>query len=298
MEFRDYYKILGVDRNATQDEIKKAYRKLAVKFHPDKNPGDKTAEDRFKEITEANEVLSDPEKRKKYDAVGADWKHYQETNQPNDFDWSQFGGSGNFHSFSGEEGGDFSDFFEQLFGQRSQQRARNRRGQDYAAEMEITLDEAFFGTSRILEVHDEKLRINTKPGAYEGQQLRIKGKGGKPSGNAARGDIYITIHVQPHPAFQRKGDDLYTDLVVDIFTAVLGGEEEVHTPGGVVKIRVPAGCDSGKKLRVRGKGMPVYGKENHHGDLYVTIGIRVPKELSEEQKELFRRLQAGNTVTH
>ncbi|MFO7833361.1 MAG: DnaJ domain-containing protein [Halohasta sp.] len=236
MNYKDYYKILGVSKNATQDEIKKAYRKLAVKYHPDKNPNDKKAEDRFKEIGEAFEVLKDPEKRKKYDHLGANWKQYQNADPGGGYNYSRrSSGAESFFSdgsfFGG--GGDFSDFFNAFFGdmgggfQRTRSQPTAQKGSDLKATMEITLNEAYHGASRILNVDGKKLRISTKPGAYHGQELRIKGKGSQGVNGGPRGDIYINIKVTPNSTFTRNGNDLLTDVKVDLYTAILGGKIEI-----------------------------------------------------------------------
>jgi curved DNA-binding protein len=222
MEYKDYYKILGVDKKASQDDIRKAFRKLALKYHPDKNPNNKEAEEKFKLVNEANEVLSDPEKRKKYDELGENWNRFE--GQPGGGFGRTGPGGGSFHYegdindlFGGEHGSGFSDFFEAFFGQagsRSGRRTRTQsefKGQDYETQFDITLDEAYHGTSRVVNVHNEKLRVTTKPGAYEGQLLRIKGKGAEGSSAAHRGDLYVRIHIEPHPIFQRRSDDLYAN---------------------------------------------------------------------------------------
>ncbi|MFW6257313.1 MAG: DnaJ domain-containing protein, partial [Prolixibacteraceae bacterium] len=250
MDYKDYYKILGVSKDASQEEIKKAYRKLAVKYHPDKTKGDKQAEERFKEIGEAYAVLRDPEKRKKYDQLGANWKQYENAGYEGGgggFDFSQFGGQqpggGSFHFegnmediFGGGAGGDFSDFFNAFFGGRgggqsgfTGRRQQPRKGQDLQAEMEISLYEAWHGTSRILNVDGNKLRVNIKPGTYHGQELRIKGKGGPGSAGGPGGDIYIKIKVQPDSNYQIDGNNLILKTDVDLYTAVLGGKKEIQT---------------------------------------------------------------------
>lgn len=301
MEYKDYYKILGVDKNASQDEIKKAYRKLAVKYHPDKNPGNKHAEEKFKEITEANEVLSDPEKRKKYDMLGANWKQYEQAG----FDPSAAGfggpkGGQYYYEFKGDPSeifghSGFSDFFESFFG-RSAGSASSFRGfhtdapgSDLAGDLSISLQEAYSGTDRIIDLGKEKLRVKIKPGAYEGLKLKVKGKG-QPGKSGKPGDLYLTVHVQPHNIFKRQGDDLYMDLPVDVFTLMLGGKVQVITLSGPVNITLPEGTQNGKQLRLRGKGMPVYDKTSH-GDLYITIKAQLPTWLNAEQKELLKKVQ-------
>ncbi len=303
MDYKDYYKILGVSKNATQDEIKKAYRKLAKEYHPDKNQGNKAAEERFKEISEAYEVLGNEENRKKYDELGANWKNFEQAagSQAGGFDWSQFyqgGGGGTHYTFEGDPEA-FSDFFNSFFGggfgggrRTSSRRSRQAfKGQDYEAEMEINLEEAYHGTTRILNVNGKKLRIKLKPGMYEGQKIKLKGKGAPGINGGENGDLYITIHIQKHPVFERKGDDLYTDLPIDLYTAVLGGKTTVHTLGGDVNLTIPKGTSGGKTLRLKGKGMPRYNQPGY-GDLYVKTKIIVPKDLSPEEEELFKKLNA------
>ncbi len=319
MEYKDYYKILGVSKNATQDEIKKAYRKLAVKYHPDKNQGDKAAEEKFKEISEAYEVLGDPEKRKKYDELGANWKHFQQTG----FDgFGGFSGRGAgpgggtyYYTFEGDPsdlfGGGFSDFFEAFFGGGGFSGRSGRRtsrgtgtgagaygtpfgggamsGSDLEGELHISLEEAYHGTSRIVQVGDEKIRVRIKPGAYDGLKLRVRGKGEKGRGGRA-GDLYLTVRVADHPVFERKGDDLYVDLPVDMYTALLGGKVQVRTLDGMVNMKVPEGVRNGQLLRLRGKGMPHYGKQGH-GDLFARVKIVLPEHLTPEQKDLLKKMR-------
>ncbi len=308
MEYKDYYKVLGVSKSATQDEIKKAYRKLAIKYHPDKTKGDKAKEEKFKEIAEAYEVLGDPEKRKKYDQLGANWKQYENFNAGGGgggFDWSQFTGGGpsggGTYSFEGDAG-DFSDFFNAIFGggfgggtgraggYRTYSRAR--KGQDYVSEMSITFDEAYHGTTRIINLDGKKLRIKLKPGTRDGQKIKLAGKGGPGMNGGPAGDLILTIKVLPDPRFKREGDNLYADLPIDVPTAVLGGKTPVNTPDGkTVMLNIPAGTSCGKKLRLKGKGMPVYEHPGHYGDLYVTTKIVVPEKLTEKQKKLYEELK-------
>ena len=313
MEYKDYYQVLGVDKKASQDEIKKAFRKLAVKYHPDKNPGDKEAENKFKQINEANEVLSDPEKRKKYDTLGQNWNKFQHAGEgqtgrnangfkgPDGQDYHFEGDMNDFFGAGGAgEGSDFSDFFEAFFGGRRQGAGRSGsgtgstaqfKGQDFETQMEITLEEAYHGTSRLIHLENQKLRITTKPGAYEGQLLKIKGKGGKGSSAAYAGDIYVHVRVLPHPAFERRGDDLYTQHTIDLYTAVLGGESIIETLSGKLKIKIPPGTQNGKQLRLTGKGMPVYGT-SQFGNLIVVLNVKIPETLTKEQKQLFEKLKS------
>ena len=292
MEFKDYYKILGVSKTATTEEIKKAYRKLAVKYHPDKNQGNKAAEEKFKEANEANDVLSDPEKRKKYDELGENWKYYQSGNPPPNEGFNR--GKQHYHYSSDDDPGEgnFSDFFESIFGNRFAGSGRGpSKGEDYQTNVSISLEEAFMGTARLLEVNGEKLQMKFKPGTADGQNLRIKGKGGAARKGGVRGDIYVTVHVSPHPYFERKGDDLYCDLPVDLYTAVLGGKATVRTLKGTIQSNIPGETDSGKVLRLKGLGMPKYGKENELGDLYAKVKVVLPKNLTKEEIELFQQLK-------
>ena len=301
MDYKDYYKILGIDKKATTAEIKKAYRALAIKHHPDKNPGNKESEEKFKLINEANEVISDPEKRKKYDELGENWQQFDKAgNQPGG---NPFGGGGRQQYYNGNAGGGFgeqegfSDFFEQFFGgsrggqQQGSRGNQNYKGSDYESEMEITLEEAFTGTSRIIQLENTKLRISTKPGSYTDQLLIIKGKGAKGSSEAHRGDLFVRIKVKPDGQFVRKGDDLYKDVSVDLYTAILGGEVLVDTLAGQVKIKVTEGTQNNKTIRIKGRGMPVYEKPEIHGDLYIKLQVMIPHNLTDEQRELFKKIQ-------
>nr|MBA3705794.1 J domain-containing protein [Bacteroidota bacterium] len=236
MKFRDYYTILGVSKSSSADEIKKAYRKLAVKYHPDKNQGDKSVEEKFKEANEAYQVLSDPEKRKKYDELGENWKYYDQKGAPNkENDWSQNQNTqgrqrGYKQSDQGFGGGQFSDFFESFFGKGyagSETRGTSKEN-DYQAEVELLLEDAYTGAARLMEVNGEKLQMKFK-GVKDGQVLRIKGKGGHGFNTGERGDIYVTVHILPHPHFERKGDDLYCEAPVDLYTAILGGKTLIRT---------------------------------------------------------------------
>jgi curved DNA-binding protein len=325
MEYRDYYKILGVDRNATEKEIKRAYRKLAREFHPDVNPGDKAAEEKFKQINEAHEVLSDPDKRAKYDQLGANWQQWQRRGgDPNNFDWSQWfagggpgggpGGvrvewSGDIGDLFGGGGGGFSDFFSAIFGGMggaggagaggspfggaTGQRAM--RGQDLEAHVEITLEEALRGTTRTLERDDgRQVRVRIPPGARTGSKIRVAGKGGSGYGGSASGDLYLVIRVKPHPVFRRSGNNLRCDVSVDLYTAVLGGQVQVPTLNGNVSLKVPPGTDSGKTFRLRGKGLPDPRQPEQRGNLLVTIQVQVPKKLGARERELFEELAALN----
>jgi len=302
MEYKDYYKVLGVEKSATADEIKKAYRKLAVKYHPDKNPGNKSAEERFKEISEANEVLGDPEKRKKYDELGDNWKQYQNPGAQGGFGrggYQQTGGGQQFYSSEdfGEAGG-FSDFFESVFGRGfagggptggGARANTKRKGRDYEAEVQLSLEDAYNGTSRLMEINGEKLQMKFK-GVKDAQTLKIKGKGGQGSGGGERGDIYVKVHIAPHPHFERKEDDLYCDAPVDLYTLILGGKATIHTMKGMIKIDIPPDTDNGKVFRLKSMGMPKFAKDNQFGDLYAKVKVILPKKLSEKELELFKQL--------
>jgi curved DNA-binding protein len=299
MEYKDYYKILGVDKKASQDNIKKAFRALAIKYHPDKNPDNKIAEEKFKSVNEANEVLSNPEKRKKYDELGENWQqHEQATHQR-----TQNTGNQNYYQdnsnrgFRGEGGEDFSEFFEQFFGGRTQNRRNENydfKGGDYETEMEITLEEAYKCASRIIEIEHEKLRVTTKPGAYSDQLLRIKAKGGKGSSEAYRGDLFVRVKIKPQQLFIRKGDDLYNTQRIDLYTAVLGGEIMVNTLSGQIKLKIADGTQSGKTLRLKGKGMPIYNKINLFGDLYIQLEVKIPDKLNDIERSLFEQLKLSH----
>lgn len=306
MEYKDYYKILGVDKKASQDDIKKAYRKLAVKYHPDKNQGNKEAEEKFKQIGEAYEVLGDAEKRKKYDALGENWKNFQSGQAysgGNPFGNFNFGKGGTYVEMDMEDfmsgNNQFSDFFNAFFGGGKRTKTSDFDGSwtnfqqaaDFETTIDITIEEAFHGTSRIIQLENEKIRITIKPGTSDGQNLRIKGKGQRAS-NGRSGDLYVKIKVLNHPRFERKGNDLYVTEKIDLFTAVLGGEIIVETIDGKVKLPIPAGTQNGKTFRLKNKGMPVYNSKNQFGDLYVKIDVILPERLNDKQKKHFEELRA------
>ncbi|UII31020.1 J domain-containing protein [Fulvivirga ulvae] len=302
MDYKDYYKILEIDKKASASDIKKAYRKLAVKYHPDKNPGDKKAEEKFKEIGEAYEVLKDPEKRKKYDQLGSNWRHFRESGGQNgDFDWSRYasGQQSGYTYYQGDANDifgntNFSDFFETIFGGSSRATGNRRRqstpsGQDVHAELRISLEDAFHGGPKVFGLDGERMRIKLKPGVNDGQTLRLKSKGASAIPNGPKGDLYLKIIINPHPLYQRKGNDLYHDLALDIYTAILGGKINVSTLHGPVSVLIPAGTANGKVLRIKSKGMPAGDK---YGDLYLTINVQIPTQLSEEERELFKKLRS------
>jgi curved DNA-binding protein len=298
MQYRDYYEVLGVPRNADPSEIKRAYRKLAVKHHPDKNPGDPKAEDRFKEINEAYDVLSDPTKRAKFDRLGASYRDWERTGgQPGGFDWGQWfspGAGGTGAEVGGLDelfGTGFSDFFQAIFGGMPAGQARGRvrgRGRDLEHTITISLGEAYAGTRRTIRKDGRSLDVAIPTGAQTGTRVRLSGKG--LSGAGAAGDLYLVVDVRPDPAFQREGDDLHTSLPVDLYTAVLGGEARVTTPGGTVVLTIPPGSQPGQKFRLKGRGMPNLRQPSQHGDLYVHLAVQLPAELSERERELFAEL--------
>lgn len=325
MEYKDYYKILGVNKNASKSDIKKAYRKLAAKYHPDVNPDDKSAHKKFTDVQEAYEVLSDPEKKKWYDKVGANWKQYQQAGgRPEDFNWNQYAQQGRartrdggsqyeFHGDIGDIfGGGFSDFFENIFGgmagaggTRQQRRSpfetrfrqQVRPGRDIEAELEINLNEAYNGSTRRFELNGQRVRVKIPKGIKDGQRLKLKGKGYPGSGGGQHGDLYLKIKVRPHDTFERRGNDLHADVYVDLYTMLLGGKATIPTMGGgSVKISIPGGTQNGKLMRVKGQGMPVFKSESSYGDLYVRIMAKLPTKLSAEEKELFEHLSKKHPV--
>ena len=324
MEFKDYYSTLGVAKTASDKEIKQAFRKLARKYHPDVNPGDKAAEARFKEVNEANEVLSDPEKRKKYDELGANWRAYE--NVPpgaNPYAGSPFGGGGwstrgggsGFRTMSEEEvsemfgGGEdspFSDFFRTFFGgagpeeagngPRARGRSRSRKGQDVEHPFELDLEDAIRGSVQRLQLrhdgHARTVEVRIPAGVTDGSRVRVAGEGGRGAGSGASGDLYLRVQLKPHPVFDVKGRDVYTRARVPVPTAVLGGEVDVTTPDAkTLRLKVPAGTQSGQKFRLRGHGLPNVGKPDERGDLYANVEVEIPKSLSDEEKKHYEALK-------
>lgn len=294
----DYYKTLGITKTASADEIKKAFRKLAVQYHPDKNTDNPNAEKKFKEINEAYETLKDPEKRKKYDQFGKDYQKYEGAGAGQyDFGGSRNNGGGgyaryetNFEDAFGQGG--FSSFFEQMFGGQSGGGfgSAASAGRDLEAEMSITLQEAYFGTTRTISVNKQQLRINIKAGTTDNKKLRLKGKGEK-GANGQSGDLYIYVKVEKHPTFERKGDDLYCNVKVDLYAAVLGGKVQIPTiKGSPINIPIPKGAQNGQKLRLKNLGMPVYGKSDKFGDMFVRIRVEIPTQLSDKEEALFKEL--------
>jgi len=303
MDFVDYYKTLGVAKNASTEDIKKAYRKLARKFHPDVNPNDKESHKKFQQINEANEVLSDPEKRKKYDQYGENWKHadqYEQARQQQRQGAGGFGGFGgggfgNFgggeYTYSGEEEGGFSDFFESLFGGGRGRRSQAKyRGQDYNAELQLSLTDAYKTHQQTLTINGKNVRITIPAGVENGQQIKLKGYGSPGANGGPNGDLFITFIINNNTGFKRERNNLYKEEELDLYTAVLGGEKTIDTLSGKIKLKVNPETQNGTKIRLKGKGFPVYKKEREDGDLYITWSIKLPTNLSQKQKDLFTEL--------
>lgn len=304
MPYMDYYKILDVPKTASDADIKKAYRKLARKYHPDLNPNDKTAEQKFKEINEANEVLTDKEKRAKYDKYrdkyGEQWEHGEEFEKAQQQQRQQYGGGQSFgggQTFTGGDffEGDYSDFFEQMFGGGGARSRRGRtvrfKGQDYNADLHLTLRDVYETHKRTLTVDGRSIRLTIPAGVKDGQTIRIKGQGGDGVGGGPKGDLYITFRLTNNTPFKRDEANLYLDHDLDLYTAVLGGEIVVETFDGKAKVKIPPGTQNGKTIKLAGKGFPVYKKEGKFGDLYVTLRVKLPGRLSAKEKELFSELQ-------
>ncbi len=294
MEYIDYYKILGVSKNASENEIKKAYRKLARKYHPDVNPNDKEAEKRFKEINEANEVLSNPENRKKYDKYGKDWKNAEEFEKARQQQRQYAGSHAGYENFEGFSADGFSDFFEQMFGGSASGYGRagniKFKGQDYNAELHLNLTDVYKSHKQVLTVNGKKMRLTIPAGVQNGQVIKIKGKGGKGKNGGPDGDLYIKFVINNNTNFKVNKSDLYLDVDLDLYKAVLGGELIVNTLAGKVKLKVKPETQNGTKVKLKGKGLPVYKKDGSFGDLVVTYSIKIPQNLSKKEKELFREL--------
>ncbi len=287
MSFIDYYKVLEVTKTATEAAIKKSYRKLARKLHPDLNPNDDNAKAKFQELNEANEVLSDPEKRKKYDQYGKDWKHAEEFEKQKQYQQSSSqGGSGNFNEQ------DFSSYFESMFGNTSggRQRSSSFKGQDYASEIRLNLLDILMEQKQTLTVNGLKIRITIPAGVENGQTIKIKGQGGEGVNNGPKGDLYISFIIENNTAFKREGNNLYNTVTIDLYKSVLGGEITVDTLNSKVKLTIPPGTQNGVKVKLKGKGMPVYKEENKFGDMIITYSVEIPTVLTEKQKELFTEL--------
>jgi curved DNA-binding protein len=297
--FIDYYKILGVDKKATPGEIKSAYRKMARKLHPDLNPNDRDAKRKFQEINEANEVLSDPEKRKKYDQYGENWKHADEFENAKQNQERATGSASRGQRYQGvHDEGEFSDFFESLFGgfgSPGRTRQVKFRGEDYTAELHLELADARETHQRTLNVNNKKIRITIPAGIENGQTIKIAGHGGEGVNGGPNGDLYITFQIANNPNFRRMGNDLYTTAELDLYTSVLGGEITIDTLNGKVKLKVKPETQNGSKIKLKGKGFPVYKSKGQYGDLFVTYNIKIPTNLTERQKELFYELSKSQT---
>lgn len=309
MEYKDYYKVLGVSRSASEDEIKRAYRKLALQYHPDRNPGNKQAEERFKEINEAYQVLSDPQKRARYDQLGESYTRWQQRGAPGGFNWEDwfstspgggntrvhvgdlsdlFGGMGNMGGL-----GDFSEFFRRIFGGMGEVGSTPRSGggpaaPGYQQELTISLQEAYSGTTRRIDVDGRRLEVKIPAGARTGTKVRVPEAVQPPNGRKA--DLYLVIKVADDPRFRREGNDLYTDVSIDLYSAVLGGEVQVPTPAGNVLLTIPAGVQPGQKIRLAGRGMPQIKNPDRKGDLYVVLKVKLPRNLTPEQRSMFQKL--------
>jgi DnaJ-class molecular chaperone len=326
MEFKDYYQTLGVAKTASDKELKQAYRKLARKHHPDVNPGDKSAEARFKEINEAYEVLGDPDKRRKYDELGANWRQYEQAQQqgqgwPGGFAagaapggaWNiNMGGPGGYRTMSEEEMHDlfgnedpFSDFFRTFFGGggpgqdagrgRQGRAPRTQKGRDIEHEVELTLDEAFHGAMRRISIkqggHARSVDVRIPVGVKEGSRVRAAGEGEGGSSGGASGDLYLRVKVRPHPIFDRKGSDLYAKVAVPVTTAVVGGEAQVPTITGPLRLKIPETTQNGQVFRLKGHGMPAIGKPDERGDLYATVEVQLPRSLTADQRRHYEALK-------
>lgn len=291
MAFIDYYKILGIAKTASKTDIKKAYRKLARKYHPDLNPNDRVAEKKFKEINEANEVLSNPENRKKYDQYGEHWQHAEEYEKAKQQQRSQRSYQG---ASSGYSEADFSDFFENMFGGQSS-RGRGRhvkfRGQDFNTELQLSLKDVYTTHKRTLTVNKKKIRITIPAGVENGQTIKIKGYGGKGANGGPNGDLFIQFSIVNHSKFKRDKDNLHVTVDLDLYKALLGGEITIDTFNGKVKLNIKQETQNGTKVKLKGKGFPKYKKEGQFGDLYVTYQIKLPTKISNQEKDLIKQLQ-------
>ncbi len=301
MEYKDYYKILGVERKADEKAIKRAFRKLAVQYHPDKNPGDSRAEERFKEINEAYEVLGDPAKRARYDQLGSSYQAWQRTGgAPGGFDWSQWtsGAPGGMRVEVGDLesilGAGFSDFFTSIFGGMGGAHPPGAggqaapRGRDIEHSLRISLSEAYHGTRRTLARDGKQLEVTIPPGARTGTRVRLSGQGSR--GRSQSGDLYLVVDVEPDARFERQGDDLHVEVQTDMYTALLGGEVKVPTPAGDVTLTVPGGSQPGQTFRLKGRGMPQLRAPSARGDLFARLRVTIPTQLTAEEKDLLLRL--------
>ena len=297
MDFIDYYKILEIDKKATQAQIKKAYRKLARKLHPDLNPNDKTAQEKFQRVNEANEVLSDPEKRKKYDQYGKDWQHADAFEEAKKNQRSSSTGNRRSYSSAGGSNEDFSDFFESMFGGAGggfsgggRQRSTQYKGQDLNATLKLNLLDVLEDQKQTLDLGAKKIRITIPAGVEDGQTIKISGYGGEGANGRPKGDLYLTFEINNNTNFQRVKNDLYKNESISLYDAVLGSSIEVETLTGKVKLKVKPETQNDTKVKLKGKGMPVYKKKGVHGDLYITYKVTMPTKLTEKEKELFKQL--------
>lgn len=290
MTYIDYYKVLGINKKASENQIKKAYRKMARKYHPDLNPDDKEAERKFKEINEANEVLSNPENRKKYDKYGKDWKHAEEFEKAQQKQQYHRGTRQRGPGQYSEE--DFSDFFSSMFGGTAGNRSRSVqfRGQDYNAELQLELEDVYHTHKRTLTVNGKNIRLTIPAGVKNGQVIKIKGHGGEGINGGPRGDLHIKFSILNHSKFKRDKDNLYTTINLDLYKALLGGEVVIDTFDGKVKLNVKPETKNLTKVKLKGKGFPVYKKDGQFGDLYITYQIKIPTNLSDKERELFKEL--------
>jgi curved DNA-binding protein len=290
--FIDYYKVLGIEKKATPQEIKNAYRKLARKFHPDLNPNDKDAKTNFQQINEANEVLSDPEKRKKYDQYGKDWQHADEFKNAGQYQKRPSNAGRQNYTRTGDDR-EFSDFFESMFGgfkETNRGRQIKYRGEDYHAELQLNLKDAYETHRQMLSVNGKNIRITIPAGIENGQIIKIAGHGGPGVNGGPDGDLYITFTIANHPVFKRLGNDLYTTADLDLYTAILGGEITLDTLNGKVKLKVEPETQNGRKIKLKNKGFPRYKSKGEFGDLYVTYTVKIPTNLTDKEKDLFKAL--------
>lgn len=302
MEFIDYYKVLELDKNATDADIKKAYRKLARKYHPDLNPNDSDAKRKFQQINEANEVLSDPEKRKKFDTYGKDWAHAEEFEKARQQQKQNQGGYQQRQGFSGQAGNeDFSDFFESMFGGAGGSSGFGGRGsnvkykgQDINAELQLDLKDVFKSQAQTLTINGKSIRLTIPAGIENGQVIKITGHGGVGANGGPNGDLYITFSLSNNTNFKRDGNDLFSVCDLDLITAVLGGEITIDTFDGKVKLTIKPETQNGTKVKLKGKGFPIYKQDGKFGDMYITFQVKIPTNLTEKQKELFREISKAN----
>ncbi len=289
MDYIDYYKVLGLSKNAGADEIKKAYRKLARQYHPDVNPNNEDAHKKFQQINEANEVLSDPEKRKKYDKYGKDWQHGEAQEKARQQQYSQ--GFGRGQGFSGDFGDEgFSDFFSSMFGNAGRQSRTKYRGQDVSASLQLKLSEVFKTHQQTFTINGKNIRISIPAGVENGQVIKLKGYGNPGMNGGPAGDLLITFQISNDTAFRRAGNDLHLNKEIDLYTALLGGDIVLETLNGKIKLKVKPETQNNTKIRLKGKGFPVYKSNDHFGDLFITYQVKLPENLTEKEKELFTEL--------